>query len=98
MTTITSTDARARLFALLRRATRGHEMLRIQYRSRGAVLLGEEDFESLLETLTLLSTPGFLSGLRRAEEDARRGRISRADEVLRKKVPRRRVSTRQRKP
>jgi prevent-host-death family protein len=82
MTTVSATKARAALFHLLRRATRGHETLRISYRDRSAVLLPEEDFESLMETATLLATPGFLAGLRKAEEDVRRGRLYTLEEVF----------------
>lgn len=82
MTTISATKARANLFTLLRRATRGHETVRIHYRDRSAVLLPEDEFESLVETATLLATPGLLASLRRAEEDVRAGRIFTVEEVF----------------
>ncbi|MCX7011913.1 MAG: type II toxin-antitoxin system prevent-host-death family antitoxin [Candidatus Sumerlaeota bacterium] len=68
MTTLTATDARRELFDLVKGATDRHEVYRIHHRRGSAVLLSEEDYESLLETLELLSTPGFRRGGPRGEE------------------------------
>lgn len=82
MTTLSATKARANLFALLRRATRGHETLRIHYRDRSAVLLPEDEFESLIETAVLLGTPGLRESLRASEADRRAGRVHTMEEIF----------------
>lgn len=82
MTTISATKARANLFALLRRATRGHEPLRIHYRDRSAVLLPEDEFASLVETAMLLGTPGLRESLRASEADRRAGRVYTMTEIF----------------
>jgi antitoxin YefM len=59
MTTLTATTARREFFDLIKGATEGHRTYRIQHRRGAAVLLSENDYEGLLETLELLSLPGF---------------------------------------
>ena len=39
-----------------------------------AVLLSADDYESLMETLDILADPKAMAGLRKGEEEARRGR------------------------
>ena len=39
-----------------------------------AVMLGVDDYESLMETLDILADPRAMAGLRRGEEDIRKGR------------------------
>lgn len=82
MTRITATRARGRLFELLKGALRKHLIYRISHREGDVVLLAEEEYESLIETLGLLETPGFRKSLRRAEEDVRRGRVKPLDRAL----------------
>lgn len=82
MTRITATRARAGLFDLLKGAIRKHRIYRIAHREGDAVLLSQEEYESLLETLELLETPGFRRSLARAEADVRRGRLRPLEKVL----------------
>lgn len=44
--------------------------------------LSQEDYESLLETLELLSTPGLLKSIRRARREIARGETYSLEEVL----------------
>ena len=69
MTTMTATDARKGFFELLRNATERHEIYHIRYRSCGAVLMSQEEFDGLQETLELLSTPGFREGFQASLKD-----------------------------
>lgn len=39
------------------------------------VMLGVEDYESLMETLDILADPKAMAGLRKGQEDIRRGRV-----------------------
>ncbi len=82
MTTLTATRARQELFDLVKKSIRGHVPIRITSKDGNAMLVSEEDYESLLETLELLSTPGMLKSIREAKEDIRRGRTKSLREVF----------------
>ncbi len=82
MTTITATDARKSLFELLRGVNERHELVRIRHRSGDAVLMSEHEFDSLQETLELLSAPGFQEGLRTSLEEAKAGETLSFEDVL----------------
>lgn len=73
MTTITATAARRKIFDLVKDATQRHKTYRIHHRKGTAVLLSEEDYESMVETLDLLSLPGFRASMRRSVGQMRRG-------------------------
>jgi antitoxin YefM len=64
MITIKATEARAKLFKLLDRAAKSHEPIRITGERSNAVLISEEDWRSIQETLYLLSIPGMGEGIR----------------------------------
>ena len=63
MKTVTATAIRQDLFNLLKQSIRGHSPLRISSKDGNAVLLSEEDYEDLVETLELLSSPGFAKSI-----------------------------------
>jgi prevent-host-death family protein len=58
MTTIKATEARARLYKLLDETAESHEPIQITGKRSNAVLISEEDWRSIQETLYLLSLPG----------------------------------------
>lgn len=64
MTTITASEARARLYRLIDEAASTHQPLRISGKRNNAVLVSEEDWESIQETLFLLSVPGMRESIR----------------------------------
>ena len=82
MTTLTATDARREFFDLVKGVTRKHKIYRIHHRSGDAVLLSEEDYENLTETLELLSTPGFKQSMRHSVRQVQKGETLSLDEVL----------------
>ena len=82
MTTLTATDARREFFDLVKRATEGHHVYRIRHRKKSAVLLSEEDYESLMESLELLSIPGFRASMKRSVAQLKRGETLAIEEVL----------------
>lgn len=82
METITTTQARKTLFQIIDRAVQGHEVFRVRHREGEAVILSGEDYENLVETLELLSAPGFLAGLKEAEADVVEGQTVSLDEAL----------------
>jgi len=82
MKTITATNARSDLFNILKKTIKGHSPCRISTREGGAILLSEEDFESLIETLELLSTPGFVKSIRKAKKEIEEGQTYSLEEVF----------------
>jgi antitoxin YefM len=82
MNIVTATEARKELFNLIRRAIRAHDPVRIQHREGGVVLVSEEDYEGLLESLELLSIPGMQESIVEAEADVAAGRVASVDGVF----------------
>lgn len=82
MTTLTATKARENFFDLLKKSVKGHAPIRITSRAGDAVLVSEEDYENLLETLELLSIPGMARGVAEAKRDIRAGRTKPLKEVF----------------
>ena len=58
MTTLNVTEARANLYKLMDDATVNHEPVVITGKRGNAVLLAEDDWNAINETLHLLSVPG----------------------------------------
>ena len=58
MTNISVTEARSRLFRLLDEVAESHEPVHIKGKKGSAVLVSEDDWRSIQETLHLLSVPG----------------------------------------
>lgn len=65
MTTLTATKARASLFHLIDDSAKAHEPIQIKGRRHSAVLISEEDWRAIQETLYLLSIPGMRESIRR---------------------------------
>lgn len=82
MTTLTATKARQNLFQLLKKSVKGHIPVKIAFKEGDVILISEEDYESLLETLALLSTSGVLKGVRKAKKDIKEGRTKSIKEVF----------------
>ncbi len=82
MTTLTASQARQSLFELLKKSVKGHIPVKITSKNGDVVLLSQEDYESLLETLELLSTPGMLKSIREARQDIKQGRTKSLKEVF----------------
>ncbi len=65
MTTLSASEARARLYGLLDEAAEGHEPIQITGRRNSAVLVSEGDWRAIQETLYLLSVPGMRESIRK---------------------------------
>lgn len=65
MTVLTASKARSQLYRLLDKTAASHEPVQITGRRHSAVLISEEDWRALQETLYLLSIPGMRSSIRR---------------------------------
>lgn len=66
MTTFTASEARANLYRLIDQAAESHEPIHIAGKRATAVLLSAEDWQSIQETLYLLSVPGMRESIKDA--------------------------------
>jgi len=64
MTIITATEARRLLYKLLEEVSESHEPVQITGRRGNAVLVAEDDWRAVQETLHLLSMPGMRESIR----------------------------------
>jgi prevent-host-death family protein len=62
--TVNVSEARARLYALLDETAASHEPILITGKRANAVLIAEEDWRAIQETLFLLSIPGMRESIR----------------------------------
>ena len=82
MGTMTATEARKNFFELLRHTHHRHEIYHIRHRDGDAVLMALDEFDSLLETLELLSSPGFREGFEKARQELEAGETRSFEEVF----------------
>ncbi len=64
MTAISASEARANLYRLIDEAASTHQPLTISGKRNNAVLVAEEDWQAIQETLFLLSVPGMRESIR----------------------------------
>ena len=64
MTSLSVTEARAKLYQLLNEAADSHEPIQITGKRSSAVLIAEEDWRSIQETLYLISIPRMRDAIR----------------------------------
>lgn len=64
MATISASDARAKLYRLIDEATASHQPVLITGKRHNAVLVSEEDWSAIQETLFLLSVPGMRESIK----------------------------------
>ena len=73
MSTLNATEARSKLYSLIDETTETHEPILITGKRGNAVLLAEEDWRAVTESLFLVSIPGMresiLEGLNTRTED-----------------------------
>ncbi|WP_460522710.1 type II toxin-antitoxin system Phd/YefM family antitoxin [Humibacter antri] len=82
MTTLSVANARANLSKLIESAVTTHERFEVTRNgSRAAVLLSADDYDSLLETVDILSHPDEVEAIREGLADLALGQVSTADEV-----------------
>ena len=66
MTVLTASEARANLYRLIDQAAESHEPILIAGKRRSAVLISEEDWRAIQETMFLLSVAGMRESIRDA--------------------------------
>lgn len=64
MTGITATEARTNLYRLIDETATSHQPILISGKRNKAVLIAEEDWAAIQETLFLLSVPGMRESIR----------------------------------
>lgn len=69
MTAVTATAARSNLYRLIDQVNEDSEPLTITGQRGNAVLIGEDDWQAIQETLFLASVPGLTESIRRARAD-----------------------------
>jgi prevent-host-death family protein len=65
MPTVTATEARSKLYQLIDESASTHEPVLITGKRTNAVLLSEEDWKAVQETLYLLGIPGMRESIRK---------------------------------
>ena len=70
MTTLPATQARAKLYALMDEAAASHQPIQITGKRSNAVLVSEEDWSAIQETLFLLSIPGMRDSIKKGMSDS----------------------------
>ena len=83
MPTLTATDARKGFFEMLKGATKKHRIYHIHHKNGDVVLLSEEEFENLRETLELLSIPGFRKKITESVKQMKKGETVSFEKVFR---------------
>ena len=68
MSTFTVSEARANLYRLIDEAADNHQPITITGKRHNAVLMAEEDWSAIQETLFLLSIPGMRESIREGME------------------------------
>lgn len=80
--TVPFSDARAHLTELLDEIEEIREHVVITRNGRpAAVVMSEAEYESLIETLEVMSDPELMAALKESDEDVAAGRVSPWDEV-----------------
>ena len=93
MTVLSLADARASLSKHIESAATTHERFEITRNgARVAVLLSAEDYDALVETVDILSSPDEVAALRQAIAELESGDVSSADEVRAAMVARGRLA------
>ena len=78
MATMTATEARANLYRLIDETAASHQPLLISGKRNSAVLVSQEDWVAIQETLFLLSVPG----MRESIQEGLATDVEDCDEVL----------------
>jgi len=78
MTSITATEARKRLYSLVDDIAESHQPVQIAGRRHCAVLVSEEDWRAIQETLYLTSIPGMRQSIRKGLKTP----VEKCDEAL----------------
>ena len=82
MPTLTASDAHRDFFEIIKKARHQHDVFHVQHLQGNVVLLSEADYESMLETMQLLSVPNFHNDLKESVKEMNTGETVSFDEVF----------------
>ena len=82
MMTITATEARKTFFEIIKQTNQQHEVFQVQHKAGNTVIMSAEDYESLQETLHLLSQPDFKQKFNQSVHEANSGEVASFEEVF----------------
>ena len=82
MLTMTATEARKSFFELIKQTNLCHEVISVQHKSGNAVIMSADDYESLQETLHLLSQPDFKQTFNASVAEADAGEVDSFEDVF----------------
>lgn len=82
MQKLSASKARSDLFTLIKNAVKAHKIYRITHKDGDVILMSQDEYESLLETLELLSTPGLLKSIKQAKREIKKGETYSFEEVM----------------
>lgn len=82
MTSMTATKARRDFFDVVKGAADKQLIYRIHHRQGSVVLMSEEEYDSMVETLELLSIPGFRQSLKKSVAQMRKGETVSFEDVF----------------
>ena len=82
MTSMNATKARHELFDVIKNAIKKRQVYHIRHRQGAVVLMSEEEYEGLLETLELLSVPGFRRSIARSVKQMAAGQTYSLEEAF----------------
>ncbi len=82
MTTLPLAEVRANLSKLVDEAVRTHQRIEVTRQGRrSVVILSADDYDSIMETLAILSDQNLMEEIREAEAEVDRGEVFTLDEV-----------------
>jgi antitoxin YefM len=82
MTTVSATSARTKWFKMIKDLNKSHRVYEITSKEGNVVLLSKDDYENLLETLEILSTPGLAKSIKAADKEIKSGKTLSMKEVF----------------
>ena len=82
MQTITATNARKKIFEIVQGANEKHEIYHIHHKKGDVMLMSEGEYESLIESLKILSAPGFREKFKFAQKEITTGQTVGFEEVF----------------
>lgn len=82
MKTITATNARSNWYQLLKKTIKSQLPMRISSKEGTAIIMSEEEYESLLETAELLSIKGFKESIKKADKEIAANDLFSIEEIL----------------
>lgn len=80
--TLTATDARKSFFELIKQANNQHEIFEVQHKLGNTIIMSSDEYESLQETLHLLSAPNFKDKFDHSIKEADKGELVDFEEVF----------------